>query len=132
MAYPKRFLHTMLRVTDLSRAIAFYTKMLGMTVLRQKDYPLGQFTLVFLGYGEESTNTVLELTYNWGVTAYARGTGYGHLALAVDDIYATCEMLAARAVPITRPPGPMKADANEIIAFIEDPDGYKIELIERA
>lgn len=132
MAYPRRFLHTMLRVSDLSQAIAFYTKMLGMTVLRQKDYPLGQFTLVFLGYGEESTNTVLELTYNWGVTAYAHGTGYGHLALAVDDIVATCEMLAAHGVPITRPPGPMTLDANEIIAFIEDPDGYKIELIERA
>ena len=102
-----------------------------MKVLRKKDYPDGQFTLVFLGYGNESTDSVLELTYNWGDNKYVRGNAYGHIALAVTDIYTTCRQLEQRGVEISLQPGPMKADPTEIIPFINDPDGYQIELIER-
>jgi lactoylglutathione lyase len=124
-------LHTMLRVGDLDRSIAFYTKILGMTLLRRKDYPTGEFTLAFLGYGPEDTHTVLELTYNWGRDRYDLGDAYGHIALGVEDIYATCERLRAAGAKITREPGPMK-HGTTVIAFIEDPDGYKVELIEES
>jgi lactoylglutathione lyase len=124
-----RFLHTMLRVGDLDRSIAFYTEVLGMTLLRRKDYPGGSFTLAFLGYGPEETHPALELTYNWGVDAYDLGTGYGHIALGVDDIYETCRRIEEKGGKVTRPPGPMK-HGTTVIAFIEDPDGYKVELIE--
>lgn len=126
-----RMLHTMLRVGDLDRSIAFYTKILGMTLLRRKDYPTGEFTLAFLGYGPEDTHTVLELTYNWGRDRYDLGDAYGHIALGVEDIYATCERLRAAGAKITREPGPMK-HGTTVIAFIEDPDGYKVELIEES
>jgi len=128
---PTRILHTMLRVVDLKSSIEFYTEILGMKLLRYKDYPDGEFTLAFLGYGNESTNTVIELTYNWGENKYEKGTAFGHIALAVDDIYETCKNFSRNGVKITRPPAPMKADKSEIIAFISDPDGYKIELIQR-
>ena len=125
-------LHTMIRVRDLDRSIDFYTRHLGMKVLRHKDYPDGKFTNVFIGYGDEATNTVVELTHNWDTPEpYDLGTGWGHLAVGVPDIYATCEQLAADGVNIPRPPGPMK-HGTTVIAFIEDPDGYKIELIERS
>jgi len=110
----------------------FYCQALGMSVLRKQDYFDGQFTLTFLGYGDEVNNTVLELTHNWSQKKYARGDAYGHLALAVTDIYATCEHLDTLGIEISRPPGPMKVDPAEIIAFIVDPDGYQIELIQRA
>lgn len=126
-----RFLHTMIRVKDLDKSIDFYTRLLGMKVTRHKDYPSGEFTLVFIGYGDESDSTVIELTHNWGQEEpYDLGTGFGHLAIGVPDIYGTCEQLAAEGVNIPRPPGPMK-HGGSVIAFIEDPDGYKIELIER-
>jgi lactoylglutathione lyase len=124
-------LHTMLRVGDLERSIKFYTEVLGMQLLRRKDYPDGEFTLAFLGYGPEETHTVLELTYNWGKTSYELGTAYGHIALGVEDIYAACEAIRAAGGKVVREPGPMKHGAT-VIAFIEDPDGYKVELIERA
>lgn len=123
-------LHTMIRVGDLDRSIDFYTKLLGMKLLRRTDYPEGRFTLAFVGYGEESGNTVIELTHNWDTTSYDLGTGFGHVALGVPDIYAACDVLAANGAKITRPPGPMK-HGSTVIAFVEDPDGYKIELIER-
>lgn len=123
-----RLLHTMLRVGDLDRAIAFYTEVLGMRLLRRKDYPEGRFTLAFVGYGDESAHSVLELTHNWGVDSYERGTGYGHIAIEVDDVYAACTELAARGGEITRPAGPMKGGTT-VIAFVRDPDGYAIELI---
>ncbi len=127
-----RFLHTMIRVLDLEKSIDFYTRLLGMTLLRRKDYPTGEFTLVFVGYGGEDDNAVIELTHNWKQTEpYAIGTGFGHLAIGVEDIHATCNRLAADGVKIPRPPGPMK-HGGSVIAFIEDPDGYKIELIQRA
>lgn len=126
-----RLLHTMLRVGDLARSIAFYTEMLGMRQLRRCDYPEGRFTLVFLGYAEEAEGTALELTWNWDRSAYAPGTAYGHIAIAVADLAATCRALEQAGVPIPRPPGPMAHDAGEHIAFIEDPDGYRIELIEK-
>lgn len=126
-----RLLHTMIRVKDLEASIDFYTRHLGMTVLRRSDYPSGKFTNVFVGYGEETCETVLELTHNWDQEqAYDLGTGFGHLAIGVPDIYATCEAMKDEGVNIPRPPGPMK-HGNTVIAFIEDPDGYKIELIER-
>ncbi len=124
-----RILHTMLRVGDLERSIRFYTEVLGMTLLRRKDYPGGEFTLAFLGYGPEATHPALELTWNWGTTSYEVGTGYGHIALGVEDIHATCDAIRAAGGVITREPGPMK-HGTTVIAFIEDPDGYKVELIE--
>ena len=130
-AADRRILHTMIRVFDLEKSIDFYTRLLCMSLLRRKDYPSGEFTLAFVGYGEESDSAVIELTHNWGQKEpYALGSGFGHLALAVPDIYETCEALAKAGVKIPRPPGPMK-HGGSVIAFIEDPDGYKIELIER-
>lgn len=126
-----RILHTMLRVGDLERALAFYSGVLGMRVLRRKDYPDGRFTLAFVGYGEEAETAVLELTYNWDTDKYDLGTGYGHVAIGVDDIYATCEAIRGKGGKITREPGPMK-HGSTVIAFVEDPDGYRIELIQRA
>ena len=124
-------LHTMIRVRDLDRSIDFYTRHLGMKVLRHKDYPDGQFTNVFVGYGDEETHTVVELTHNWDTAEpYDLGTGWVPLPIGVPDIYATAAQLAAEGVNIPRPPGPMK-HGTTVIAFIEDPDGYKIELIER-
>ena len=125
-----RILHTMLRVGDLEKSIGFYTNVLGMKLLRRNDFPDGKFTLAFVGYGEESNEAVLELTYNWGVGQYEIGTGYGHVALEVDDAYKACEEVQARGGKVTRPAGPMK-HGTTVIAFVEDPDGYKIELIQR-
>ncbi|MCZ6510452.1 MAG: lactoylglutathione lyase [Alphaproteobacteria bacterium] len=126
-----RFLHTMIRVKDLDRSIDFYTRLLGMHVIRNTDFEGGRFTNVFVGYGDEDSETVLELTHNWDQEEpYSHGTGFGHLAVGVPDIYATCQALEAEDVNIPRPPGPMK-HGSTVIAFIEDPDGYKIELIER-
>ncbi len=124
-----RMLHTMLRVGDLERSLAFYCEVLGMRLLRRKDYPSGRFTLAFVGFGEEDQHTVLELTHNWDTAAYTLGDAFGHVALGVEDIYATCEALRAKGARIVREPGPMKHGGSEI-AFIEDPDGYKIELIQ--
>ena len=127
-----RFLHTMIRVKDLEKSIDFYERHMGMRILSRKDYPGGEFTLVFMGYGSVETDTVIELTHNWGQEEpYDLGTGFGHLAIGVPDIYKTCEALEKEGVPIPRPPGPMK-HGGSVIAFIEDPDGYKIELIERS
>ena len=127
-----QLLHTMIRVFDLEKSIAFYTGQLGMKLLRRRDYPSGEFTLAFVGYGDEESNAVIELTHNWGQKEpYQLGTAFGHLAVGVPDIYGTCERLAKAGVKIPRPPGPMK-HGGSVIAFIEDPDGYKIELIERA
>ncbi|PHS78696.1 MAG: lactoylglutathione lyase [Rhodospirillaceae bacterium] len=126
-----RLLHTMIRVKDLDASIDFYTRHLGMSVLRRTDYPEGKFTNVFVGYGDETSETVLELTHNWDQSeAYDMGTGFGHLAVGVPNIYTTCEALEAEGVAIPRKPGPMK-HGTTVIAFIVDPDGYKIELIER-
>jgi len=125
-----RYLHTMLRVGDLPRSIAFYTTHLGMKEIRRNDVPDGKYTLVFLGYGNESTETVLELTFNYGITSYEMGGAFGHLAVGVPDIYATCEAMRAAGVKISREPGPVKFGST-LIAFIDDPDGYKIELIQR-
>ena len=124
------FLHTMLRVRNLEESVAFYTTLLGMKELRRTDVPDGKYTLAFVGYGDETNSTVLELTYNWGVDNYEIGTAFGHLALGVPDIYATCETLRKAGVKISREPGPVKFGTT-VIAFIDDPDGYKIELIER-
>ena len=124
-----RMLHTMLRVGNLEKSIAFYCDVLGMHVLRQKDYPGGKFTNTFVGYGDESKHTVLELTHNWETESYDLGNGYGHVALGVDDIYATCEAIKKQGGNVTREPGPMK-HGTTVIAFVTDPDGYKIELIE--
>ncbi len=124
-----RMMHVMIRVLDLDRSIKFYTELLGMKLLRRDDYPGGKFTNAFVGYGPEETDTVVELTHNWGrEEAYDIGTGFGHLALGVQDIYAVCDALAAQGASIPRPPGPMQHGTTHI-AFIEDPDGYKIELI---
>jgi lactoylglutathione lyase len=123
-----RLLHTMLRVGDLERSIAFYTEMLGMKLLRRNDYPEGEFTLAFLGYGDETENTVLELTYNWGTGHYELGTGYGHIAIEVDDVYQATDAIKQRGGKILREAGPMNAGST-IIAFVADPDGYPIELI---
>lgn len=124
-----RILHTMLRVGDLERSIDFYTRIMGMTLLRQKDYPGGKFTLAFLGYGPEATHPALELTYNWGVDSYDLGSAYGHIALGVEDIHATCDAIREAGGEVVREPGPMK-HGTTVIAFVEDPDGYKVELIE--
>ncbi|MBD2412933.1 lactoylglutathione lyase [Nostoc calcicola FACHB-389] len=124
-----RLLHTMLRVGNLEESLKFYCEVLGMKLLRRKDYPGGKFTLAFVGYGDESDNTVIELTYNWGVEKYELGNGYGHIALGVDDIYTTCEEIRNQGGKIVREPGPMN-HGSTVIAFVEDPDGYKIELIQ--
>jgi len=126
-----RILHTMLRVGDLERSLRFYTEVLGMRLLRRKDYPDGKFTLAFIGYGEESDTAVLELTHNWGVDKYEIGNAYGHVAIAVDDAVKACEEVRRRGGKVTREAGPMK-HGTTVIAFVEDPDGYKIELIERS
>jgi lactoylglutathione lyase len=127
-----RMLHTMLRVRDLDRSLHFYCDLLGMRELRQQSYPEGRFTLAFVGYGDEADHTVLELTHNWDQDKpYEIGTGYGHVAIGVPDIYGACDEFARQGVKITRPPGPMK-HGTTVIAFIEDPDGYKVELIERS
>ena len=123
-----RILHTMLRVGDLERSIRFYTEVLGMKLLRRKDYPEGRFTLAFVGYGDESENTVIELTHNWDTDHYDLGTGYGHIAIEVDDVYAATEEIRKRGGKIIRDAGPMNAGTT-IIAFVEDPDGYPIELL---
>jgi lactoylglutathione lyase len=124
-----RLLHTMLRVGNLEESLKFYCEVLGMKLLRQQDYPGGKFTLAFVGYGDESNNTVIELTYNWGVEKYELGNAYGHIALGVDDIYATCEQIRNQGAKIVREPGAMNHGLT-VIAFVEDPDGYKIELIQ--
>ena len=126
-----KYLHTMIRVLDLDKSMDFYTRLLGMNELRRKDFPTGKFTLAFVGYGDEADNTVVELTHTWDQKEpYDLGDAFGHLALGVKDIYATCEALGKEGVSIPRPPGPMK-HGGSVIAFIEDPDGYKIELIEK-
>lgn len=125
-----RLLHTMLRVGDLQRSIDFYTRVLGMKLLRQKDYPDGEFTLAFIGYGDEAENTVIELTYNWGTDSYDIGEGFGHIAIEVDDVYQATEAMKASGGKVLREAGPMNAGST-IISFIEDPDGYPIELIGR-
>lgn len=124
-----RLLHTMLRVVDLDRSIAFYTEVLGMRLLRRNDYPEGKFTLAFVGYQDESEGAVLELTHNWGVESYELGTAYGHIALEVPDAYAACAAIKARGGKVAREAGPMK-HGTTVIAFVEDPDGYKVELIQ--
>jgi lactoylglutathione lyase len=125
-----RILHTMLRVGDLDRSIAFYTEVLGMSVLRRNDYPDGKFTLAFVGYQDETEGAVIELTYNWGVDKYELGTAFGHIALEVEDAYAACDEIRKRGGKVVREAGPMK-HGSTVIAFVEDPDGYKIELIQR-
>jgi lactoylglutathione lyase len=125
-----RLLHAMLRVKDLDASLRFWTEHFGMKLLRRRDYPEGRFTLAFVGYGDESDHTVLELTHNWGRSDYDLGDAFGHVAIGVDDIHATCERLRAAGVPITREPGPMK-HGSTVIAFVEDPNGYKVELIQR-
>lgn len=124
-----RVLHTMLRVGDLEGSLDFYSNVLGMKILRRKDYPDGRFTLAFVGYGDESSNAVIELTHNWDTSAYDIGTGYGHIALGMANIYTACDAIREKGGKITREPGPMKHGTTEI-AFVEDPDGYKIELIQ--
>jgi lactoylglutathione lyase len=126
-----RILHTMIRVGDLRRSIAFYTGALGMTLLRERDYPDGKFTIAFIGYGPEDTHPAIELTYNYGVASYELGTAFGHIAIGTTDIKGTCDRIRAAGGRITREPGPMK-HGTTVIAFAEDPDGYKVELIERA
>ena len=125
-----RILHTMLRVGDLERSLRFYTEVLGMRLLRRKDYPEGKFTLAFVGYGDEADTAVIELTYNWGVDKYELGNSFGHIAVAVDDASKACGEVKRRGGKVTREAGPMK-HGTTVIAFIEDPDSYKIELIER-
>lgn len=119
----------MLRVNNLDDSLAFYCDALGMKLLRRKDYPGGEFTLAFVGYGDEADSSVIELTYNWGTSKYELGTAFGHLAIGVQDIYAVCERLRASGVKVVREPGPMK-HGSTVIAFVEDPNGYRIELIE--
>ncbi|MGV6808221.1 MAG: lactoylglutathione lyase [bacterium] len=125
-----RILHTMLRVGDLDSSLAFYTEVLGMTLLRRKDYPDGKFTLAFVGYGAEEDSTVIELTHNWETERYDLGTGYGHIAIAVDDVYGACDRIKQKGGKVVREPGPMK-HGSTVLAFVEDPDGYKIELLSR-
>ncbi len=123
-----RLLHTMIRVGDLDRSLKFYTDILGMKLLRQREYPEGKFTLAFVGYGDESDSSVIELTYNWGVDHYELGNAFGHLAIGVDDVYAAAERIRAAGGKIVREPGPMKGGST-VLAFVEDPDGYRIELL---
>jgi len=125
-----RILHTMIRVGDLERSIAFYTRVLGMKLLRRTDYPGGRFTNAFVGYDDESRAAVLELTHNWDTNSYDLGTGYGHVAIEVEDACRACEEVRKRGGKVTREPGPMK-HGTSVIAFVEDPDGYKIEFIQR-
>ena len=125
-----RMLHTMLRVGDMQRSIAFYTEVMGMKVLREEEYPEAEFSLAFVGYGNEESNTVIELTYNWGTDNYDLGNGFGHIAIAVPDAIAACEQIKQRGGKVIREAGPMM-HGTIVLAFIEDPDGYKIELIER-
>jgi lactoylglutathione lyase len=124
-----RLLHTMLRVGDLERSIAFYTELLGMRLLRRRASPEGRYTRAFLGYGEEHDTTVLELTHNWDTEAYEIGTGFGHIAIGVDDIHVTCAAIAAGGGQVVRQPGPVQ-HGSTVIAFVEDPDGYRVELIQ--
>lgn len=133
---PTRLLHTMLRVSDLERSLQFYIQKMGMRLLRQERYPAGRFALAFLGYEDESTGACIELTHNWDQSVYERGTAYGHIALAVADVAQTCASLQAAGVMVVRPPGPMSESSpdrkeQEHIAFIEDPDGYRIELVQQ-
>jgi lactoylglutathione lyase len=125
-----RILHTMLRVGDLDRSLAFYTEVLGMKLLRRSDYPDGRFTLAFIGYGDEASTAVIELTHNWDTAKYELGNAYGHIAVEVDDAYKACEEVTRRGGKVTRPAGPMK-HGTTVIAFVEDPDGYKIEFIQK-
>lgn len=125
-----RLLHTMLRVGDLDKSLKFYTEVLGMKLLRRKDYPDGRFTLAFVGYGEEHDTTVLELTHNWDTPSYDLGAGYGHIAIEVEDAYAACDAVREKGGKVTREAGPMK-HGTTVIAFVEDPDGYKIEFIQK-
>jgi len=126
-----RLLHTMIRVGDLQRSIDFYTGVLGMKELRRKDYPDGRFTLAFVGYGDEAEHAVIELTHNWDTKSYDIGNGFGHIAVAVTDAYKACEEVKAKGGKVTRPAGPMK-HGGSVIAFVEDPDGYKIEFIQKS
>ena len=126
-----RLLHTMIRVGDLDKSIAFYTEVLGMRLLRRKDYPEGKFTLAFVGYADESEQAVIELTHNWDTKSYDLGNGFGHVAIAVKDAHKACEEVKKRGGTVTREPGPMKFGGT-VIAFVQDPDGYKIEFIQRA
>lgn len=126
-----RFLHTMIGVNNLEDSLKFYCGVLGMKLLRKKDYPGGEFTLAFVGYGDEAANTVIELTHNWNTSHYEHGNAFGHLAIGVEDIYQTCAAFRTQGVKVVREPGPMK-HGGAVIAFIEDPNGYKIELIEQA
>ncbi len=123
-----RILHTMLRVADLQKSISFYTDILGMRLLRRKDFPDGKFTLAFLGYGDESENTALELTHNWEVSSYELGNAYGHIAIEVEDVYAACDAIKSKGGEVVRDAGPMK-HGSTILAFVKDPDGYMIELL---
>ena len=125
-----RILHTMIRVGDLQRSLEFYTRVLGMRELRRRDYPEGRFTNCFVGYDDEAKAAVLELTHNWDTKSYELGSGYGHVAIEVDDAYKACEEVARRGGKVSRPAGPMK-HGTTVIAFVEDPDGYKIEFVQR-
>ncbi|MBV8680142.1 MAG: lactoylglutathione lyase [Aquitalea sp.] len=125
-----QFLHTMLRVTDLERSLAFYQDVLGMRLLRRQDYPEGRFTLAFVGYGAESDHTVLELTHNWDTDSYELGSAFGHIAIGVEDAYLACDAVRAKGGKVVREAGPMK-HGTTVIAFVEDPDGYKIEFIQK-
>ena len=125
-----RLLHAMLRVGNLEKSLSFYTELLGMKLLRKKDYPEGKFTLAFLGYGDEAHHTVLELTYNWDTEKYDLGNAFGHVAIEVEDVYQACEAIRAKGGKIVREPGPMK-HGHTVLAFVEDPDGYRVELLER-
>lgn len=127
-----RLLHTMLRVRNLEASLSFYVDCLGMTLRRRKDFPEGAFTLAFVGYAGEDDGTVIELTHNWGEHSYDHGTAFGHMAVCVADVHAATQALAAAGVKVVRPAGPLKGDPSEIIAFVEDPDGYRIELIQKA
>ncbi len=125
-----RILHTMLRVGNLEESITFYTEVLGMKLLRRKDYPDGKFTLAFVGYNDEESSAVIELTHNWGVEKYEPGNAFGHIAIEVEDAYAACDKIKLRGGKVVREAGPMK-HGSTVIAFVEDPDGYRIELIQR-